>query len=513
MTRAWVASMTSDPARWTPQDAASFAERAIGEAKTTEKRPLFRELSPAPVFPIEALGPLKDAALAAHQMTQAPIAIAAQSVLAAATLAIQAQRNVRLPAGGSKPLTGLFVSVAESGERKSSIDRIALEPIHAVEQEWRRQSEGERLAYINAKEAWGFAREQAKRNAKNNPAGLRSALDAIGPEPKAPPHPMLLVSDPTPEALTMHLAEGRPFAGVFTAEGGMLIGGAAFSDESKMRTAALLNILWDGEPIRRKRITTGSTYLPGRRCSAHIMLQPVVADELFGKSLFDGIGLTARMLLVAPESTAGTRLFRAPPSSAPAALDSYSDRLRHLLLRPPVMADDMPDALNPPALSLSNEATTAWIAFHDECERAMRSDGALNRIRAFAGKLAEHAGRLAAVLSVYHDPDTMDVSLPAMQCGIQLAYHYANEMLRLADGACVPRDLRSAQKLLSWWQSWESPIVHLATIYQRGPSDLRNAKAARAAAQTLEDHGWLERLSPGIEVEGKPRKEAWRLIP
>ena len=77
------------------------------------------------------------------------------------------------------------------------------------------------------------------------------------------------------------------------------------------------------------------------------------------------------MLLVAPESTAGSRLFRAPPASAYTVLASYNDRLRHLLLRPSVMADDMPDALNPPALSLSNDATTAWVAFHDECERAM----------------------------------------------------------------------------------------------------------------------------------------------
>ena len=88
----------------------------------------------------------------------------------------------------------------------------------------------------------------------------------------------MLVSDPTPEALVLHLADGRPWAGVFTAEGGILVGGSAFNDESRMRTGALLNTLWDGEPIRRKRVMTGTSFLPGRRCSAHVMLQPVVAD-------------------------------------------------------------------------------------------------------------------------------------------------------------------------------------------------------------------------------------------
>lgn len=505
--------MDVSPSNWTPNDSAKFAQEVIGEATIPEKRPLYRILPPALDFPMDALGPLEDAALAIHQRTQAPRAIAAQSVLAAATLAVQAQRDVILPAGGRKPLTGWFVSIAESGERKSSVDGIALAPAYQVEKEWRQQSEGELLAYSNAKAAYDFSRDQAKRANKNDMSAIRTALDALGPEPKAPPHPMLLISDPTPEGLIMHLAEGRPFAGVFTAEGGLLIGGAAFSDESKMRTAALFNTLWDGGAIRRKRIGTGSTFLPGRRCSAHIMLQPVIADELFGNNLFDGIGLTARMLLVAPNSTAGTRLYREAPASAAASLERYNERIRNLLMRLPVTNPDMPDALDPPAMQLHPEAEAEFIVYHDQCERAVVTDGPLSRIKSFAGKLPEHAGRLAAVLTVYHDPNAMEVPLIAMQCGIKLANHYACEMLRLVDGASVPYALRSAQRLLTWWQSQPSALLHLSHIYQHGPSNVRSADAARAAIKILYEHGWIERLEPGTVVEGARRKEVWRLIP
>lgn len=498
---------------WKTEDGSKFAQQAIAEATIREKRPLYRPLSAARDFPVEALGPLKDAALAIHRCTQAPIAIAAQSVLGAATLAVQAQRDVILPAGGRKPLTGLFISVAESGERKSSVDRIALEPINKVETEWRRQSAGEQLAYLNAKEAWDFSRDQAKKTNRKDTNAVRAALDALGPEPKAPPHPMLIISDPTPEALTMHLADGRPFAGVFTAEGGMLIGGAAFSVESKMRTAALFNTLWDGDPIRRKRIGTGTSFLPGRRCSAHIMLQPVIADELFGKNLFDGIGLTARMLLVAPNSTAGTRLYCEAPLGSSADLERYNERIRDLLMRPPVTSPEMPDALQPPAMHLHRDAKAAWVKFHDECENAVLPDAVLSRIRAFAGKLAEHAGRLAAVLTVYDDPDAMEVPLTAMQWGIQLAFHYANEMLRLADGASIPPELQSARRLLSWWQSLPDSDLHIAYIYQNGPSNVRNAESARKAVRILVEHGWAEPLLAGTIVDGARRKEVWRLVP
>jgi hypothetical protein len=50
-------------------------------------------------------------------------------------------------------------------------------------------------------------------------------------------------------------------------------------------------------------------------------------------------------------------------------------------------------------------------------------------------------------------------------------------------------------------------------IYQLGPTDVRNAKAARAATDVLEDHGWIERLEPGTVIDGKGRKEVWRLVP
>lgn len=164
--------MNSNPRRWTPEEAKGFAQQTASEAHTPpEKRPLYRPLPLSPLFPVEALGPLAPPAIAIQRMTQAPMAIAAQSTLAAATLAVQAQRDVILPAGGRKPLTGLFVSVAESGERKSSVDRIALAAVYLVEQEWRQQSEGERLAYMNAKETWDYAREQAKRGSKSNPSG------------------------------------------------------------------------------------------------------------------------------------------------------------------------------------------------------------------------------------------------------------------------------------------------------------------------------------------------------
>ena len=68
------------------------------EMKSEPPRPLVRELPPADPFPVDALGSLlAPAARAIHDRVQAPLAICGQSVLAAATLAVQGYANVELP--------------------------------------------------------------------------------------------------------------------------------------------------------------------------------------------------------------------------------------------------------------------------------------------------------------------------------------------------------------------------------------------------------------------------------
>ena len=487
-----------------------FNEAAAEQAQIPEKRPLFRTLPPPPLFPPDALGPLKDAARAIQERTQAPVAICAQSVLAAATLAVQAHIDVELPGGGIKPVVNMFVSIAESGERKTSVDKIALATVREIETQWNREYRQQKTDYQNQLAAWKQARAGVK---KASMTGMLAEFGQTGPEPEEPPHPMLICSDVTPEALVMHLERGRPFAGLFTAEGGILVGGSAFSDESRMRTAALLNQLWDGEPIRRLRIGTGTSFLPGKRCCAHIMMQQVVADRLLGDSMLDGMGMLARMLIVAPESSAGSRLFKSDAAQNAPILQAYNSKISSLLMKQPDTNDPFGRELSPRVLPLNVDAKSAWIAFHDQCEWAIRPNGELVMIKAFAAKLAEHAGRLAAVLAVYHDPQVRAVPLWAMECGIQLAGHYAMEMRRLHGGASTPLSLRQAQRLLDWWQQREEPIIHLANIYQLGPAELRGSKQARAVVKVLIEHGWVERLEPGTQIDGKPRRDVFRLIP
>jgi Protein of unknown function (DUF3987) len=98
----------------------------MAEEVTAEPpRPLTREMPPADPFPIDALGDILVPAVSAiHDRIRAPLAVCGQSVLAAATFAAQAHADVELPigVGQAKPLSGYFVTVAATGERKTACD-------------------------------------------------------------------------------------------------------------------------------------------------------------------------------------------------------------------------------------------------------------------------------------------------------------------------------------------------------------------------------------------------------
>ena len=63
-------------------------------------------------------------------------------MLAAFSLAAQAHADVVLPTGSAKPLTLFCVTVAASGERKSSVDELALAPVRRHEAELREALRG-----------------------------------------------------------------------------------------------------------------------------------------------------------------------------------------------------------------------------------------------------------------------------------------------------------------------------------------------------------------------------------
>ncbi|MCF3594184.1 DUF3987 domain-containing protein [Rhodobacteraceae bacterium LMO-12] len=482
--------------------------------KAEGPQPLLRETTVSEPYPLNALGPLKQAVEAVQGMALAPVAIPAQSALAVASLAVQGFANVET-LGGPRPLSLYCLTIAASGERKSSCDAPLMAALREHEMEQAKAQRDDELSWQNAHALWKGERDRILGEAKKGKGEKRVAaqadLAALGGEPAAPPSPDRVVTEPTFEGLTRLYVTGQPSLGIFSDEGGQFLGGHAMNSDNRQKTLTALNDLWQGNPIRRTRAGDGAYTLYGRRLAVHLMAQPGVAHAFMADPLAADSGFLPRFLICEPPSAIGTRLHRFVTVDN-GALAAFSDRLRSIL-EAQLPMDAETRELQPRILALSGTARALLIQFADAIELAQGKGGTLEHIPGTASKAAEQAARIAGVLTLWRDLHAAEVSAQDMADAITLAQFYLGEASRLASAATVSAEIDRAEKLRKWLlESWAEPEVVPREVLQYGPYVLRDSPKATAALTVLERHGWLVPLEPGAVVRGAARKSAWRIV-
>ena len=492
-------------------NAAVHAFRTAQPLPTHASAPLVREIEEAAPYPASALGPLGEAAQAVQQLTQAPMSIAAQSVLGAATLAVQGLRDAEQLHGRS-PCSLFLMSVARSGERKTACDDLAMRGVDTVLCELRETYETELKDWRNEHVIWKVRRDAIVASAKGDQADAEAALKALGPEPPHPLLPQIITSSPTMGGIVKHLPILRPSLGLFADEGGQFLGGHALKAENKMETFTQLSSLWNGKPVDRWRAGDGVASFPGRRLAAHLMVQREVVEGLMADKLAHGQGFLARWLLVEPQSLIGARPYREPSRDAQTAVARFANRVAECLRRPQPLRDGTRNELAPPLLQLSAGARDILVQFHDEVEGQLGEGRPMADVAAFGAKAPEHAARIAAVLTLFADLDAEEVSGKVMADGITLATHYLGEAARLRGIAPIAADMQSAEILRRWLEyTWTENFVSVPDVSQRGPRSIRDADTARRLLKILENNGCVVRSPESVEIHGQRRREAYRI--
>ena len=208
-------------------------------------------------YPVDALPELTRQAVEEVQtFVQAPVELVAASALTALSIAGQQLADVRRDNGLCGPVSLFLLSVAESGERKSSVDGHFMQPIRERERVSREASTGEIANHAAAMTAWEANREAAagklKRAAtdgKDLNAPTADLANVEGGKPTPPRVPRWLYADCTYEKLTRNLASNWPAAAIVSSEGGAVLGGHSLGKDSAMRTMSAINELWSGSPL------------------------------------------------------------------------------------------------------------------------------------------------------------------------------------------------------------------------------------------------------------------------
>jgi hypothetical protein len=484
---------------------------ASSTSQTIEPTPLFPPLPEAEPYPLKALGGvLARGAEAIARKIQVPDAIAAQSVLAAAALVSQAHADVMMPYNQTRPLSLFFITIAASGDRKTSADNEALWPIRKHEANLSEIYRNEYDRWRIEHDAWVAEKRKIESNKKFDLAVRKQRLSDLGAMPPPPLFPFLTTAEPTIEGLVKNWVNTMPALGIFSAEGGQFIGGVGMNQDNRLKTSAMYSEIWDGLPINRVRATDGVTILLGRRLSSHLMVQPDASTRFLGDKQLRDQGILSRFLGSQPKSLAGTRNWREPESDDEAAIRAYGERLLSLLEKPLPLALGTRNVLAPPALVIAQDAEQAWIEFYNAVETACGENGELGGIKDFAAKAAEHAARIAGVLTIINDFNASEIDAGAMGNAIVLASWYVNETLRLQRHGRTDSKLLLAQDLLEWM--WKQPKSEFGFrfILQFGPAPLRTKTEAEGAIAILKAHGWVRVVLPRpyrIAVTAKPKEE------
>jgi putative DNA primase/helicase len=467
------------------------------DSRWPKPQPLTAKIEPE-AYPIDALPDvIREAAEEVAGFVKAPFPLVAGSALGALSLAIQAHCDIKRAEGLTGPIGLFMLSIADSGERKTTCDGFFTSAIRQYESEQAELAAPLLKDYAAALASWNAEREgilSAIKDAGKKGkavAELRDNLTQLEYDKPEPPRiPRLILGDETPENLAFTLAKNWPSAGVVSSEAGVVFGAHGMGKDSVMRNMALLNVLWDGGSLSIGRRTSESFTVQGARLTVALQIQEATLRAFFDKSggLARGTGFLARFLVAWPESTQGNRPFTDPPETWP-KLAAFHRRITDILNIQAPLKDQ--GGLEPTMLTFTPAAKAAWIAFHDALEGELRSGGELYDVRDVASKTADNAARLAALFHVFtHDMgDAVDVD--SFESASQIAAWHLSEARRFFGELALPVELVNAARLDAWLIEYckreRTHIIPRREAQRSGP--VRDKDALKQALQELDDLG------------------------
>lgn len=488
--------------------AKDLAKQRYGDTTPTQKTIGTKEpevwLAPQPFeakidkepYPIDALPvAIRLAVEEVLAFVKAPIALVASAALSALSIAIQAHSDVMRAEKLSGPSSLFLLTIADSGERKSTCDGYFTAAIREYELAQAETAKLDVKRYDAEMTAWeakySGIKDCIRRLVKtgkpttNQENALRNLRET---KPEPPRVPRLIYVDTTPEALKYSLAKQWPSGAVVSSEAGIVFGSHSMCKDSAMRNFTTFNQLWDGIDLPTERRSSESFTVKGARLTMALQVQEATLRAFFKQNgeLARGTGFLARFLIAWPESTQGSRPFTEAPENWP-SLGAFNKRITALLNHDAPIDKD--GALHPTKLVLAPDAKKAWIAFHDAIEIELASGGELFDVRDVASKTADNAARVAALFQMF-DHGGGAVGLDAFDAASRIAAWHLNESRRFFVGLALPQELANAARLDTWLIEYcrgkKTNLVPINQIQQYGPGCLRTKAAIDAAVEELE---------------------------
>ncbi|HHQ4530560.1 TPA: YfjI family protein [Aeromonas hydrophila] len=440
-----------------------------------------------------------------QQETQAPSGLIASAVLGVMALACQDLFDIAPKDKLCFPISLYQVVLAESGERKSTVDKLLMKPVRDLEGELEARYQEDNKRYDVAMYSWQVEQKALKKafeRAVINRAPSekhKQQLEAcLASKPTAPLRKRLLLNDVTRAAVKQTLGKGWPSLVLLSDEAGSILSGQLLHD------TPLLNSLWGAQAIEVDRATSDTFRIEDVRFGAMLMVQPGLFKEYVTRQgrRARASGFFARTLLCQPTSTIGGRI-HGPQQRFPCApvsdkhLAWFHERVLERLNQSFQRREE--DAART-CLTLSPEAAAKWHAEYNRIELMCSQTGSLREYRDYASKLLEHVARIAGVLEAFVTGNVV-VSEHTMHTAIKLASYYLDSFIHLMADDVLPEDMEDMVLLETWLQNnyWRFDFRGIPKNYllKYGPNRLRSRERLNRALDNLLIKGKLSSYKQG----------------
>lgn len=473
-------------------------KQAIGEGQTRHKRsqadkelePLLTSDETPTLFPLNAFPRvIREGIEAMAYESQAAIELAAFITLSYGSWLAQSRVDALGIGGEPMPCSLFLLSLAESGERKSTMDKMLGGELLAKHREQCRD-------YQRDFKDWEINYSNAKKSCTEDE--LKS-VEACKPHD---PTEIVRSDISVSRLISMLLGAGgedaKPSIFWSSDEGGQIFDGHSLKGDDRTAVVGSLIKLYDEgstERWRSKANGDGSGSDNGKRLTINALVQPAVIKKALNDELLQRQGFLPRFLLTAPKPLSGTRLRPLRRHKEPnPALEKLKSLLEQRYQERRELSTDM-DRVECKALQWGDGVFEFINDLYLRFEPQLAASEKYASIRAFANRIVENSIRVATVIAFILGKEKVD--LECIECGAAVAEYSVCEWERYLEGAQANRDVLDAQVIVDWLErkikqgekQWK--VFTAREFSQRGANAMRRAKRRDPALSVLVDKGYL----------------------
>lgn len=335
-----------------------------------------------------------------------------------------AQGLVDVSCGKQEIPIGLFIiTIADSGEGKTSCDKLLLKELRNLEATLR----GEGGGMTNKKE-------------NSRPW-------------------IVLHANTTLPGIVQSIAKGFHSAALMSSEGATIL----FPSSGGNDMFAFLNSAYSGEDYRLTRKTSGEVYLRGYRLTALIQSQPGIFKKFILKKgdLARSIGLLPRFMVFAPQSTCGFR-YSSDQMPDDSLLTDFYSRISKLYK---LQIDSDGNIPTRKVLALSESARQAYHDLFNQTQTNIRCDRRFFEHKDFAMRIAEQALRIAAVLHVFSYGPSGEISRKDFDIAARLAVQNFYNWMNVLNRIHLSTEEENAKILKDWLCQMHRQQINMGNTY------------------------------------------------